>query len=126
MQFPTDAVLATGPADIRQITTWVTNPNQTVGTLACRAGYKSDSYVCGNINAVNMTKSVSGTMIDHLYRTSVQSQQGDSGGSIMANSSAMGYASAIDAGGTWYSTIDWAILTLGYKPCRSPNVNPCT
>jgi hypothetical protein len=45
-------VFATAPTDMN-ITSWITNPNQTVGSLACRGGYASNNYLCGTITQVN-------------------------------------------------------------------------
>ena len=60
------------------------------------------------------------------WTMSVGSVKGDSGGPIAANFAAMGYAFASNGVTTSYSTVDWSLLVLGYKPCRSAQNNPCT
>lgn len=63
-------------------------------------------------------------MIDHLNRMSIASVLGDSGGPIMANFAAMGYTSGSNGSSSVYSTVDWALLTKPYKPCRAQTF-PC-
>lgn len=124
MEFPTNNLFGNGVGDIRQMTSWIANGNQTLGALACRGGQASNNWLCGTITDVNKTVSVGGTNIDHMWRMSRPSVKGDSGGPVAANFAAMGFNSATDGTGTWYSTIDWSLTVSGYKPCRS-NANPC-
>jgi hypothetical protein len=61
---------------------------------------------------------------NNVCEISVPTQEGDSGGSVMLNQTAMGIAVA---GSAWaaYSTLDWTLSSIGYNPCITASTNPC-
>jgi hypothetical protein len=124
---PTNLVMAGGVNDQRGITSIRHNSEQVLGAGACRAGQKSDNYVCGQIDRVDARIQTIGRdgiarWQPHSWHLNVSSQEGDSGGPIMYGTAAMGL---VMSGTTSYSTLDWAAADLGYKPCITEYFNPC-
>jgi hypothetical protein len=129
---PTNVVYAGGTGDIRSITSWAHNSAQGLGVGACRAGGKSNNYLCGRIVTVDGTITFVdhfpdpdvNVIYNHVWEIDVASQQGDSGGSVMYNNTAKGIAVA-GSTRTAYSTLDWILSSVGYNVCITSNTNPC-
>jgi hypothetical protein len=131
---PTDKVFANNNTDVRLINDRRSNAQQAVGAPACRGGFISNNFNCGQVNLADMSHTVDnlqgGTYVQtHQWRLNITSTEGDSGGPIMYGTAAMGLHNSTTSSSpiySWYTTIDYAIAAMGYGPCLSAFVNPCT
>jgi hypothetical protein len=88
-----------------------------VGTLICRSG-QSSGYTCGTVRATNTFHIYTDlTLLNHLWETDFTSIGGDSGGTIMANTTIGGIQSGVDSGHTLYSTVATTTTNMGVRPC---------
>lgn len=129
---PTNATFQSSTSDIKLVTGRQANANQQLGVGVCRAGARSDNFLCGTITRVDATElgveTPNGLHInlDHMWEMSRPSLPGDSGGTMIWNNTAFGVQSYVDdAGHSGYSTIDNISTKLGMRPCYSNLNNPC-
>ncbi len=127
---PTNAVLANSTADIRSIASSKTNAQQGVGSQGCHRGHGIQAFNCGQVDMANADHQVTepdGTVRwqNHNWRLNTVAASGDSGGPVMYLNAAMGVTEA-GSSYTWYSTIDWSVSALGYRPCITATANPCS
>lgn len=129
IDFPTNAVFASGTSDIRSIIQSRDNGYQVVGRSVCRSVATSDNYLCGTITARDFPALIGGYQYTHQWEMSraCMPLAGDSGGAVMIGQDAFGVVEWCEANGsgTGYATIDNIVITLGYRPCYSASFNPC-
>ncbi len=111
-------VYAGSSSDIRAITGKYSNATQAQGVVVCRSGVTS-GYDCGTIAATNQSIPYDqfGYTIHHMWTTSFPSDLGDSGGSVLYASKALGIQSATNGVNSAYSTIDWIESESAIRPC---------
>jgi hypothetical protein len=99
---------------IKSVSSSVAGTSQVVGATACKAGLTT-GWTCGVILHVNV--SASGHL--HLNEASVDSQEGDSGGTVMDGVSKLyGELSLSDGSGdSWYVPPDRVNSFFGGSPC---------
>lgn len=129
---PTNSTFQSSTSDIKLVTGRQANSNQALGVGVCRAGAKSNNFLCGTITLRDATVTGIETpnhlfiTLVHMWEMSRPSQPGDSGGSMVWNNTAFGVESYVTTGGhSGYSTIDNISTKLGMRPCYSNLNNPC-
>lgn len=115
---PGNQVFASSTSDIRSISSWNLNSQQTVGSTICRSG-RTSGYTCGSVDQTDQTVYVSGILIYHMWRTSFASAGGDSGGSMIYGNAGLGVLSATTSSNSYYSTLEWIYDTTGKTICTS-------
>jgi len=115
-------VMASGTGDIRSINGGYTNSQQVVGSTVCRAGRPATGVLewkCGTITAAGQSVYFPnpGITIFSYWVANIATGPGQSGGSMLNGTKAMGVVSAANVDHTWYSTIDDIVYQASVRPC---------
>lgn len=110
-------IYASGPTDVRHMTSGAGNGAQSVGGGVCRSDGRNNLYTCGTITKADYTVTVSGNLMYHQWEASFGTAYGGSGAPMMYNYTIYGIFSASTATRSTYSTLDGIWYELGVRPC---------